>query len=756
MIEKFRVVWRTNWTIGLILFAFIGLGITYSLVTPLFEAPDERGHYFYVKHLADGHGLPVLLLSEVEPYWQEGGQPPLYYLMGALLTFWIDTSDARELRAANPYANVGIPLAYGNKNVILHSPGEAFPYQGAILAVHLVRLLSVLLGATTVLFTYLLVLEIYPEGRALALGAAAINAFIPQFLFISGSVNNDNLVTALSSLSLFLLFRLIRLGPTWRRYALLGLVLGLACLSKLSALGLLGLTFMGLLIVSRRQRSASSLVKGGLVILIMVGLLAGWWYLRNWLLYGNATALNMYLALIERRARPLTLSRFFYEMRGFKTSFWALFGWFNVLADSALYVFYDLLSLAGLLGFLWGVIRGVWHRERFPWASWALLFSWLAIMACGLYLWTAQTPASQGRLIFPGLPAISLFLFWGLSQLVPRVRVGLLARVVGGLLFTSAAVSPFLYIAPAYSSPPLLSPRDLASVPSPLEIAYEGQMRLLGYEIGRSTVRPGEYLPVSLYWQSIAPMEENYTIYVKVFGPGGGVVGQVDTYPGLGSFPTIFWKPGDAIRDTYMVFIEEPLQAPAAGYIEVGLYERSTMRALDAQSLQGEAMSRVILGRVKIASWRPQEHVIPHTLDYKLGNMVSLVGYGMETTQVEAGGTIHLTLYWQAQGEIEADYTVFTHLVDSQGRIWAQKDNQPAGGNYPTSLWDEGEVVKDEYELTLDPQIPPGDYWLEVGMYLLSTGERLHVFDSQGELRGDRVILGQVEIGVGNEGSAQR
>ncbi|MBC8249465.1 MAG: hypothetical protein H8E90_07285, partial [Anaerolineales bacterium] len=96
--------------IALILAAFIALGFTYSLVTPIFEAPDEIYHYFFIKHLTDGKGLPVQNPENPGLWEQEGSQPPLYYLIGALATSWIDTSEAEDLLWRNPQANIGTPL----------------------------------------------------------------------------------------------------------------------------------------------------------------------------------------------------------------------------------------------------------------------------------------------------------------------------------------------------------------------------------------------------------------------------------------------------------------------------------------------------------------------------------------------------------------------------------------------------------------------------------------------------------------------
>ena len=90
---------RAESGILLVVLLFTVLAGAYSIITPMFEAPDELHHYFYVKHLADGNTLPIQDPA-VESLWaQEGSQPPLYYALAALATSWIDTSDALNERA---------------------------------------------------------------------------------------------------------------------------------------------------------------------------------------------------------------------------------------------------------------------------------------------------------------------------------------------------------------------------------------------------------------------------------------------------------------------------------------------------------------------------------------------------------------------------------------------------------------------------------------------------------------------------------
>jgi hypothetical protein len=100
-----------------------------------------------------------------------------------------------------------------------------------------------------------------------------------------------------------------------------------------------------------------------------------------------------------------------------------------------------------------------------------------------------------------------------------------------------------------------------------------------------------------------------------------------------------------------------------------------------------------------------------------------------------------LTLYWQALGPVGADYTVLVHLLDAEGGIAGQGDGPPAGGFYPTHVWDPGEVVVDEHAVAIQAGTPPGTYQLVVGLYRLSTGQRLATAGGQ-----DVVLLGEVEV----------
>ncbi len=775
-----RLTIERHRAITFILATFIALGLIYSLVTPIFESPDEIYHYFVIKHLADGKGLPVQSPEDPGLWEQEGSQPPLYYLMGALATFWIDTSDAEALLWRNPQANIGTPLDPGNKNVIVHTQRESFPYRGTTLAVHFVRLLSVLLGAGTVFLTYKLALEVFPDHEHLAVGAAAINAFVPQFLFISGSINNDNLVTFLASLALLLLIRNIQypISNTIRildiGYCVLpGFVLGLACLSKLNGLGLLVLTAIILIVEAYRRRSPRPLV-GGTIALAVAMTVAGWWYVRNWTLYGDPTGLNMMLEVVGRGSPPSSLPELWGELEGLRMSFWALFGWFSVLVSPVAYGILDVVSLLALVGLAIWFVRRRWlsetrfleafvpntralagtsdvpgsivKREKPGFFTLGVLILWSAIVLLGLIRWTWTTPGTQGRLLFPAISALCILLMLGLSQLVPERYTKTLVTVISLAMFAFAALCPFLYIGPAYARPPIISPDE---IPPDVIHDFGGEIRLLGYQLDREKTGPGETVGITFYWQGLTEMKEDYYLFIHLLGRRGQLVGNEDTYHGWGTYPTSLWRPGEIIGDTYQLPIIEDVLAPSLIRVDVGLYDPTTGQELTVSDPRGQPIGKsIVIGQLKMS---PQERQTSNLAlskvegvkrqSFNLDNKVVLIGYDVDKTDLRPGEAIRLTLYWRTGGKMGTDYTVFTHLIDEEGNIRGQMDSQPLEGDYPTSFWDIGEVIEDEYILAINESAPAGAYRLEVGMYELATEQRLPVLNADGEVKDDRILL---------------
>ncbi len=137
---------------------------------------------------------------------------------------------------------------------------------------------------------------------------------------------------------------------------------------------------------------------------------------------------------------------------------------------------------------------------------------------------------------------------------------------------------------------------------------------------------------------------------------------------------------------------------------------------------------------------------IQHPVEVNLGNRVKLLGYGLGTETVRPGELLSLTLYWQTIAPMETSYTVFVHIIDEGGVIRAQKDGLPVKGTHPTTHWRLGEIVVDLYEVLISPEVAPGRYLIEVGMYRWESGQRLEVIGTDGRTLDNRVLLQEIQV----------
>jgi hypothetical protein len=254
------------------------------------------------------------------------------------------------------------------------------------------------------------------------------------------------------------------------------------------------------------------------------------------------------------------------------------------------------------------------------------------------------------------------------------------------------------------------------------------ELELAGYDLARETYAPGETMDLALYWETLSEMASDRTLLLQLADSDGQVAAQWAREP---AYPTSQWRAGDVWRDW------RPLRVPPE--VPAGVYE------LRARLAEGEAAMGIgaVLAVVEIQgrARRFDAPPIRHPLLAELGDGIRLLGYDLADTKLLGGDTVHLTLFWQATGEIDLSYTVFTHLLDGDARIWGQQDDVPGGGSLPTTSWLPGEVIIDEYAIELPGHAPPGQYVLEIGMYEADTGRRLPIRDLAGNSIGDHLLL---------------
>jgi hypothetical protein len=743
---------RARWSMTLLLAAYLVLATAYSVANPLHEATDELRHYRFVRTIATIGRLPV---QGQEPCRSQSHHPPLFYALGALATFWIDTGrDICYTPPENPFwAYRYWEVGRDNKNQFLHGPDEAFPWSGEALAAHLIRLINILIGAGVVWLAWATGRTVWPRRLAIAWGAAALVAFNPMFLYMAGAINNDIIAAFSGAAVLYACLRLVNdangLGRRWG--IVVGSLFGLALLSKFNLAATIVLIEAAVTWVAWRRGQWRQWWQTNLWLAITVGLLAGWWFVRNQMLYGEPTGFETVTELWGVRdpgeSLPLAISELPYAW----TTLWGRFGFGQIPLPQIIYDGLLALTLAGLVGAVIGFVRQA--RDRL---SLLFLGATILIFFAVLFNYMLVSPAGpNGRFFFPALTALALLTFYGLSQWLAwpaqLLRPGrpeaastanpILAGLTGLGMLALALAALTDYLVPAYARPPALP--EQAAIPNPTNARFDSLVTLLGYELSSDSLLPGEPLDISLYWEVNNRPPGDYLLFVHLIDEVATMVGQRDTHPGLGNFPASQWQPGDRFVDTIRLYVPETAYAPAQALIHIGLYAPDAYR-LGITGPEGQGLGDALaLGQVALNPW-PGDY--PNAQRQNFNNEIRLSGYEYSQRQVRPGDTADVTLYWQALQDGPADYLVQVRLLATDGTVVAQADSRPQGGSAPTAGWQTGDMVQDTHRLVLDPSLPAGNYTVEIALFDPVTGRRQNIVGEDGHWIDSRVLLAQLNV----------
>lgn len=291
----------------------------------------------------------------------------------------------------------------------------------------------------------------------------------------------------------------------------------------------------------------------------------------------------------------------------------------------------------------------------------------------------------------------------------------------------------------SYQTAPLLTVANdsrlfaLPSLPegwTPVEANFANQVKLLGYVLPTRRAEPGGALPLTLYWQSLAPVLPDLLTYAVLLDARQQPYGNVDRYPS-GFYSPLLWAEHEIVADSFTVPLHA--DAPLGVYaLHVGQYQLINGQPQSLALVEGgQAVdaTAVVIGPIKVGGPPPGVTVTKaqpqFPLNQSFGDQITLLGYDLENCQQSTVNCqLSIRLYWRAEAVPAADYTTFLHLRDAVNETVAQKDSPPAEGRYPTALWEAGEIIVDEITLPL-AGLPPGEYTPVVGLYEFATGSRL-------------------------------
>jgi len=288
-----------------------------------------------------------------------------------------------------------------------------------------------------------------------------------------------------------------------------------------------------------------------------------------------------------------------------------------------------------------------------------------------------------------------------------------------------------------------------------LDVWADERVHIRGYDLPETSVRAGEKLELVLYQSAPEPLDGIWMPYAQL-GP------VEDRWTTDSCLLTTQWQPGEVAVERYELLV--PFDLPPGEYpLRLGYADLTGGRPELPLSTGGTTVTLAtitVLPNPDAPPARTLERALAN-----LGNQVALMSAKAcaaplclrpsaavweDAVTARAGQTLHLTLRWRALDVPRESATVFIHLIDGAGRPVAGWDYTPLGGSAPTYLWFPkwlpGQTFIDPYRLEIPADLPPGDYWLEVGMYGMTSLRRFPVVDLKGNLAGDRVILGAVRV----------
>jgi 4-amino-4-deoxy-L-arabinose transferase-like glycosyltransferase len=737
---------------------------------PTMEGSDESVHTTYVELLRQENRLPDRATFRTNSTRQESGQPPLTYWLAAQVANLVGAPSTDPDTIYNHLQTIRNtwltpPDAWNrrdNLNHYQHGRNEsAFGLPDVVATNRVLRLTSLLYGVLAVIGAYGAAREVFAR-RSWALTATAVFAFMPTLMHVASYFNNDISAIAFATLALWAALRLLRVGISKRRLLVVGLLLALGALSKVSVLLVAPAVGVAIILAWRRER-ASFWRLVGYALLVGVPLLAlfGPWITWGWLTYNDPFGFMTHLHPTLSYSRLLTADAILALMPEIYLSYWAKFGLAKVYLHPVTYTLFGVVLGLSVLGYVVKALtpnpspsgRGELEAVKATSSTQSPFFSCLlakrsgegprvraeqalvlgvafVVVLVGLVRWMAEIAIITGRLMYPAHLAVAIGLTGGLALLAgrfPRLTRPLQGFTVGLLAVAGVVLTPVTLLQ-SFALPTLLMADELPAL-SGGPVDYDGTIRLLGMK-QESLILSGETHTLTLCWEVLQPATRPAAFSVKLVRDGV-IVADRTSFHGMGHYPSNQWQTGDRFCDSVELpyddpdVVDDPQPEPGTVYDVLVVLLDARTREVDWQPTlaDGREIQFPLVGQVVSPAGTMVGADGLTSTDIVFPGFAALEGYRLDGAAVP-GGVLTVDVLWRVTDETPEGWTQFIHLV-GDGVSLPLADGTPRGGSYPTWAWTAGEQVADRWTVALPDDLPPGEYTLNLGFYRQDTGERM-------------------------------
>ncbi len=295
--------------------------------------------------------------------------------------------------------------------------------------IHIARVFGVALYPITLWLGFLTFRRLFHDMNAAPVWGVAVMATVPMFTLVHSYYTNDTPSIAASTFAIYSMVRASQSHFASRDIVLLGVALGVVGLHKYT--GFVVFPAVAAVILWKLWRQPARLLQVTISVLGLAAAISCWWYIRNWILYGDPIGVAFTQAAVDAsggapippRARGLNPIEFVQETNWIAenfATFWAGYGLEKLKLPGAAYLSFGALIVTATIGFATRVILTLYTRFVPESTPLILVMGLLHVGLWAVSFWSSYTVdvALNGRYVFPAFVPFVVLMIAGLSSFI--------------------------------------------------------------------------------------------------------------------------------------------------------------------------------------------------------------------------------------------------------------------------------------------------------------------------------------------------